>query len=71
MGDPLAPDPKGPENREGGALKLWKGGGKDGRGPLGCGLEKRPPCPRGTGQKGMPRSSERALLKMHSERIPR
>jgi len=37
------------------------GGGKDGRRPLGCGLEKRPPCPRRTGQKGMRRSSERGV----------
>ncbi|UCF57836.1 MAG: hypothetical protein JSW15_05115, partial [Deltaproteobacteria bacterium] len=42
-----------------GSPEIVNGGGKDGRRPLGCGLEKRPSCPRGTSQKGMPRSSER------------
>jgi hypothetical protein len=44
------------------------GGGKDGKSPLGCGLEKRPPCPRGTGQKGMPRSSERGVSLLEREK---
>jgi hypothetical protein len=44
-----------------GSREIMDGGGKDERRPLGCGLEKRPPCPRRTGQKGMPRSSERGV----------
>jgi len=44
-----------------GSPEIVDGGGKDGRRPLGCGLEKRPPCPWRTGQKGMPRSSERGV----------
>ncbi|UCF57364.1 MAG: hypothetical protein JSW15_02520 [Deltaproteobacteria bacterium] len=38
-----------------GSPEIVDGCGKGGRRPLGCGLEKRPPCPGGTGQKGIPR----------------
>jgi len=47
------------------------GGRKDGRGPLGCGLEKRPPCPRGTGQNGMPRAEAEGVSPVNlSVRFP-
>jgi len=58
-GGPPGSRSEGSGEQGGGSPEIVDGGGKDGRGPLGCGLEKRPPCPRGTGQKGMPRSSER------------
>ena len=54
MGDPLAPDPKGRENREGGALKLWMGAVKMG-GVLWVAVLKRDPhAPGGPVRKGCP-----------------
>jgi len=38
-----------------GSPEIVDGGGKDGRRPLGCGLENRSPCPRGGSvRKGCP-----------------
>jgi len=53
-----------------GSPEIVDGGSKDGRRPLGCGPEKRPLCLRGTGQKGMPRSSERGVSLLNFEDFP-
>ena len=47
-----------------GALNIGDGGGKEESRLLGCGLEKRPPCPRVTELGGdAPTSGQRVLLK--------